>query len=329
MQRKIGNHLPIEAELPPQIGRNPRLERLAQLFDWDRLGAVVQDIYAAPTGRPSYPPLMMVKVLLLQQWYTASDPEMAAALCDRLSFRRFVGLGLADDAPHYATISRFRQQLTARGLAAALFAEVSRQLAAHGLVIKAGTLLDATLVQAQARRPTGTAQPGAPSPTDPDAAWTGRGAKAHFGYKVHLGVDAGSGLIRTACLTAAKVAESTVADTLIPGDEAAVYADRAYESKTRRQRLKAAGIKDRIMHRAHKYQPRLPYWPQQRNRLIARVRAPVEQVFGTLKRLYRYRRVRYLGLARNATELWCKCLAYNLRRAERLLPQPAPGVVLP
>ena len=171
-----------------------------------------------------------------------------------------MGLGLADEAPHYATISRFRQQVTARGLAAALFAEVSRQLATHGLVVKAGTLLDATLVQAQARRPTGTAQPGAKSPTDPDAAWTGRGAKAHFGYKVHLGVDAGSGLIRAACLTPAQIAESTVADTLILGDEVAVYADRAYESKLRRQRLKAAGIKDRIMHRAHKYQARLPYW---------------------------------------------------------------------
>ena len=133
MQRKIGNQLPIEAELPAQIGRNPRLERLAVLFDWERLGAVVQDIYAAPTGRPSYPPLMMVKVLLLQQWYAASDPEMAAALGDRLSFRRFVGLGLADESPHYATISRFRQQLTARGLATALFAEVQRQLATHGL----------------------------------------------------------------------------------------------------------------------------------------------------------------------------------------------------
>ena len=329
MQRKIGNHLPVEAALPPRIGRNPRLERLAALFDWERLGAVVQGIYAAPTGRPSYPPLMMVKVLLLQQWYAASDPEMAAALWDRLSFRWFVGLGLADEAPHYATISRFRQQLTTRGLAAALFAEVSRQLAAHGLVVKAGTLLDATLVQAQARRPTGTAQPGAPSPTDPEAAWTGRGAKAHFGYKVHLGVDAGSGLIRAACLTPAQIAESTVADTLILGDEAAVYADRAYESQQRRARLKAQGIKDRIMHRSHKCQARLPYWQGQRNRLIARVRAPVEQVFGTLKRLYHYRRVRYLGLARNTTELWCKCLAYNLRRAERLLPRPATGVVAP
>ena len=100
---------------------------MAQRFDGKRLGAVVQDIYAAPTGWPSYPPL-----LLLQQWYAASDPEMAAARCDRLSFRRFVGLGLADEAPHYATISRFRQQVTTRGLAAALFAEVSRQLVGRG-----------------------------------------------------------------------------------------------------------------------------------------------------------------------------------------------------
>ena len=170
----------------------------------------------------------------------------------------------------------------------------------------------------------GRPRPGAPSPTDPDAAWTGRGAKAHFGYKVHLGVDAGSGLIRAACLTPAQIAESTVAETLILGDETAVYADRAYESQQRRARLKAQGIKDRIMHRSHKYQARLPYWQRRRNALIARVRAPVEQVFGTLKRLYRYRRVRYLGLARNATELWCKCLAYNLRRAERLL-RPSGG----
>ena len=328
MQRKIGNHLPIEADLPPQIGRNPRLERLAQLFDWERLGAVVQDIYAAPTGRPSYPPLMLVKVLLLQQWYAASDPEMAAALCDRLSCRRFVGLGLADEAPHYATSSRFRQQLTTRGLAAALFAAGSRQLAAHGLVVKAGTLLDATLVQAQARRPTGTAQPGAKSPTDPDAAWSGRGGRR---------------TLATSCISAwmpARADPHRVLDRgpgrrahggghADPGDEAAVYADRAYESKQRRRWLKRRGIKDRIMPRSHQYQARLPSWQRQRNRLIARVRAPVEQVFGTLKRLYRYRRVRYLGLARNTTERWCKCLAYNLRRAERLLHRPEPGAVVP
>ena len=132
-------------------------------------------------------------------------------------------------------------------------------------------------------------------------------------------MDAGSGLIRAAGLTAAQIAESTVAETLIQGDAVAVYADRADESRPRRAWLKARGIKDRIMHRAHQYQARLPYGQRRRNALSARVRALVEQVFGTLKRRYHYRRVRYLGLARNTTELWCKCLAYNRRRAERRL----------
>ena len=325
MQRKIGNHLPIEADLPPRIGRNPRLERWDQLFDWARLGILVPDIYAAPTGRPSYPPLRLVKVLLLQQWYAASAPERAAALCDHLSCRRFVGLGLAAEAPPYATISRLRQQLPPRGLATTLFAEVRRQLEAHGLVVKAGTLLDATLVQTQARQPTGTARPGTPSPTDPATAWTGHGAKAPCGYKGHLGVDAGSGLIRAAGLTPAQIAERTVAATLIRGDETAVYADRAYEAQQRRARLQAQGIKDRIRHRALKYQARLPYWQRYRNALIARVRAPVAQGFGVPKHLYRYRRVRYLGLARTATERWGKCLADNRQRPEA---PPAPGALV-
>ncbi len=93
---------------------------------------VVRDIYAAPEGRPSYPPLLVVKVLLLQQWYNASDPEIEAALWDRLSFRRFVGLGLQDPVPDHSTISRFRTALATHGLGARLFAEVTRQLDAAG-----------------------------------------------------------------------------------------------------------------------------------------------------------------------------------------------------
>ena len=303
------------------MGRNARLERIAELLDWAPLAALVGGIYAKRTGRPSYPPLLMVKVLLLQQWYTASDPEMEAALGDRLSFRRFVGLGLADPTPDHSTLSRFRTELTRRGLAEPVFTEVTRQLEARGLMVKQGTLLDATLVAAQVRRPPASAGLGAAHPRDPEASWTrsGRGRRGHFGYKAHVGVDAGSGLIRRARLTPAQVSESEVADGLVSGDEAAVYADRAYESQRRRQWLKAQGIKDRILHRAHKHQARLPMWQQRRNALIAPRRAAVEKVFGTLKRGYHYTRVRYRGLARNATELWCKCIAYNLRRAETLM----------
>ncbi len=320
MHRKVGQQSMAEAFLPEQVGRNERLERIGEAVDWDRIGKIVDEVYSAPEGRPSYPPLMMVKVMLLQQWYNASDPEMEAALWDRLSFRRFVGLGLQDDSPDYSTISRFRKELTERSLGDRLFEELGRQLEERGLVVKKGTLMDATLVEAQARRPSASAGPGARSATDPDADWTRRGSRSYFGYKVHVGVDAGSGLIRTAMLTSAKVNDGEVADNLVTRDEAAVYGDRAYESKKRRKWLKSLGIKDRTMHRSHKHQARLPHWQKRRNELISRVRAPVEKVFGTLKRTYCYSRVRYMGLDRNATEMWFKCMAYNLRRADRLMP---------
>ena len=318
MHRQVGTPSFADALLPAKVGRNAQLEQVDAVLDWEPVAAVVRDLYAAPEGRPSYPPLVMVKVLVLQQWYNASDPEIEAALWDRLSFRHFVGLGLQDPVPDHSTISRFRSALAARGLGERVFAEVTRQLDAAGWLVKAGTLLDATLVAAQARRPSMDEGPGAGSATDPEARWTRKGGRAHFGYKAHLGVDAESGLIRRAILTPAHVNESEVADTLISGDERAVYADKAYESKVRRSRLRAQGIKDRIMHRSHKNQRGLPYWQQRRNALIAPRRAPVEQVFGTLKRSYGYRTVRYLGLARNLVELWFKCLAYNLRRAARL-----------
>ena len=118
---------------------------------------------------------------------------------------------------------------------------------------------------------------------------------------------------------------------MVSRGEAAVYADKAYESKERRAWLKSRGIKDRIMHRSHKHQRELPRWQTWRNALISRVRAGRLKVFGTLKRCYGYGQVRYMGLERNARELWLKCLAYNLRRAERLLVahMPVPGRSVP
>ena len=325
MHRDMGQPSLAEVFVGESLGQNARLERIAQAIDWARLGQVVAGIHAAREGRPSYPPLLMVKVLLLEQWYSLSDPQMEEALGDRLSFRRFVGLGLEDGTPDHSTISRFRAVLETQGVSEALFLEVAAQVEAQGLVLKQGTLVDATLVAAQGRRPPLAAGRGARSATDPDAAWTqpGRGARAHFGYKVHLGVDADTGVVRRAVLTAANVAESEVADALVSGDERAVYGDRAYESKRRRQWLQAQGINDRIMHRSHKHQRALPYWQQRRNALLAPRRALVEKVFGTLKRSYGYQRVRYRGLGRNAVELWFKLMAYNLRKADTLAPVPS------
>ena len=320
MHREMGQPSLVESLLPQTLGRNERLERIDTMIDWERLGQLVSRVYSARQGRPSYPPIMMVKVLLLQQWYNLSDSQMEEALADRISFRRFVGLGLQDDTPDHSTLSRFRRTLERLGLSERLFEELGKQLDGLGLVLKEGTLMDATLVEAQVRRPPVSAGRGTKSAVDPDADWTQsqRGRRSHFGYKVHIGVDAGTGIVRRAELTPAKVYESEVADGLVSGDEGAVYGDRAYESKERRRWLRSQGIADRIMHRSHKHQRGLPHWQRRRNELIAPVRARVEKVFGTLKRSYGYTRVRYRGLGRNAVEMWFKLMAYNLRRAVKL-----------
>ena len=317
MRRASGQGDLGEAWLSPHLGQNARLDRIGELFDWSAVERLVEGVYGSRTGRPSWPPLMMVKGLLLQQWYDLSDPGLEEALSDRLSFRRFVGLGLNDGQPDHSVISRFRKLLRERGLDKALFEEVERQLEARGLLLKSGTLMDATVVAAAVRKPGAPA--GSRSPTDPDADWTRKGGKTYFGYKAHVGVDQGSGLIRRAELTSAKIYESEVAEALICGDESAVYGDKAYEKKERRARLKAAGVKDRIMHRSHKNQAGLPPWQALRNKLISPIRSAVERVFGTLKRGYGYTRVRYRGLSANLLQLRFLCIAYNLRRADALL----------
>lgn len=307
-----------DAFLPQGLGRNERLDRIDGALDWDAVGRIVEVLYSAPEGRKSYPPLVMLKALLLEQWYGLSDVRLEEALSDSLSFRRFVGLGLEDGTPDHSTVSRFRTALCAQGLDAAVFDEIERQLEARGVVLKRGTLLDATLVAAQARKPPLKAGAGTKGTSDRDADWTRKGGRAHYGYKAHVAVDEGSGLIRRVVLTPAKTAESSVAEALICGDEGAVYADRAYENKARRRRLRAVGIKDRIMHRSHKNQDGLPPWQARRNSLIAPRRAPVEAVFGTFKRCYRYTQVRYFNLAANATQLRLLAIAYNLRRLATL-----------
>ena len=126
----------MDSLLPGTLGRNERLERIGREIEWDGFDALVAGVYSAPEGRPSYPPLTMVKILLLQQWYTLSDTLMEEALDDRISFRRFVGLGLEDDTPDYSTISRFRTELARRGLAETLFHELGKQLEKRGLFVQ-------------------------------------------------------------------------------------------------------------------------------------------------------------------------------------------------
>jgi IS5 family transposase len=325
-----------EAFLSHKAGQNRRLERIAGLIDWSAFTPHLPPPPPPGPGRPAYPGLAMFKALVLAQWYQLSDPALEEALADRLSFRRFCGFALDATTPDETTFCRFRQALAVDTRAARLMAELDRQLGARGFLVKHGTLIDATLIEAQARRPAddpatpaapgaagGETEAGCASPPpaavqrrpDPDARFAKQGAKTVYGYKGHAAVDRGSGLIRRALFTPANVHDTIPADALVMGDEGAVYADKAYATHARRAALKARGIKDRIMHRPNKHHRQLPSWQARRNALIQPIRAAIERTFGTLKRSYGYRRVRYYSLAANAVEFQLKCIAFNLRKA--------------
>ena len=212
------------------------------------------------------PPLVLFKALLLQSLYGLSDRELEEALADRLSFRCFAGLGLDESVPDHTVLARFRNLLVGEGLLETLFGELDRQLEKAGLVLKRGTMLDATLIEAVSAPPSGERLS-----KDPDARLTKRQGKAGstFGYKAHVGVDEGSGLIRSVITTPDNVNDTTLADGLIRGDEQRVWADHTH---ARLARLKAEGRKARIARLPNKHHPELPACSKRYNRLIARRR---------------------------------------------------------
>lgn len=302
----------VEALMPKGAGANAALGRLAGLVKWYRFEKLIGHLRdEGSPGRPGYPVLVLFRAVLLQSLYGLSERELEEALGDRLSFKRFVGLSLEDATPDHTVLNRFRNQLVEQGLLEKLFGELDRQLENAGVILKRGTMLDATLIQAVSAPP----KEDRPS-NDPDARFTKRQGKSGFtfGYKAHVGVDEGSGLIRAVLTTPANVNDTTPADALIRGDEAAVWADAAYDTHARRARLKAEGKKPRIARRPNRHHPQLPPRLQRYNRLIARRRAQVETTFATLKCRMRLTCIRYVGLARATGQVLLASIAFNMRR---------------
>jgi len=256
--------------------------------------------------------MKMFKIILLQQWYTLSDPGAEEAVRDRLSFRRFCGLPLDQETPDHASIWRFRQIVDQLGLAQALLVEANRQLDARGLIVKSGTLVDATLIAAAVRRPY---EGGGVNPRDPDARFAVKRGKTYFGYKAHLAVDEGSGLVRQAEMTSANVHDGRLAEMLIQGDEQGLFADKAYDSRAFRETLKRRGISDGVAWRVKHPRHPLQTWQIWVNAWAASIRSGVERANATMKRWYGMGRVRYLGLPRNACHLQFVALAMNMKRA--------------
>jgi IS5 family transposase len=310
--KRIGQPSFIEALLPQGSGANAGLDRLAGLVKWYRFEQMLRHLRDEEgPGRPGYPVLVLFRSLLLQSLYGLSDRELEDALGDRLSFKRFVGLSLEDGTPDYTVLNRFRNRLIEEGLLEKLFAELDRQLEKAGVILKRGTMLDATLIQAVSAPP----KDHRPS-NDPDARFAKRQGKSGstFGYKAHLGVDEGSGLIRSVLTTAANVNDTTPADDLIRGDEAVVWADAAYDTHARRARLKAEGKKPRIARRPNKHHPELSARLKRYNRLIARRRAAVETTFATLKCRMRLTCIRYVGLIKAKAQVLLAAIAFNMRK---------------
>jgi IS5 family transposase len=292
-------------------GRVPEghfLKKIDGQVDWRPFEKALEPLYHPKMGRPSHPPVMMFKALLLQQWYDLSDPGLEEAICDRLSFQCFWGLSLSDPVPDETRICRFRNTLAEANLGERLFAMLEEQLQAQGLIVRRGSLIDATLIKAQPHPP----RRGEPSP-DPEADWTRRGKDGHFGYKAHLAVDESSGLIRRLGLTAASVSESHLFEEMVSGDEAAVFADGAYAKDARKAALRGRGIFCGIINRPWRYRP-ISAQQKKRNKFFSRVRRAVERVIGTLKCRYGLERCRYLGLRRNHNHLWLKGICYNLKK---------------
>jgi IS5 family transposase len=307
------------------------LDGAEAVLDWDRLEKLMEGIYGAKTGRPSYPLLTLLRSLLLGIWYGLSDEQLGACLARDLLFRRFCHLELTGSIPDPTTLGRFRTKLVEHDLWEKLLDEVNRQLAVKHIIMTEGriNIIDATPIEAAQSGP-GNSKGGRPG-KDPDGGWhvkaDSRGnLKSTYGYSVHTGVDE-DGFIHRQTVTAGNVHDSTEHDTLLLGDESELYADAAYSSKANRDKLKRLGIRDRVQRKGYRDHP-ISEADKERNKEIAVTRSGGERPFATYKCVYGLARTRFMGLKKNLTFYGLAAMASNIKKAAKFLllyglPEPA------
>ncbi|MFN0022450.1 MAG: IS5 family transposase [Parvularculaceae bacterium] len=280
------------------------LEELSGLIDWSEIDGLLANIHAAAKGEAAWPPLAMVKALLLSVWYDLSDVKLAEALDDRASFRRFCGFSKTEATPERTAFVRFRRALVDNGLNQRLFALVTAQLKAQAVTIKAGTIVDATIIASASK-------------DDGEARWVKhKNKKAVHGFKAHVGADAGTALIEEVFVTPANVNDGKAGPEALPDDPGDTFADSAYRGRSFSDAVKAKGGCARVVATGmwgsdeKETKKRLRDW----NRPIHQVRARIEKIFGTAKRSYGLRRMRWRGLAKAALQVRLTAIAYNLKR---------------
>lgn len=303
----------VEFEQKKRKTRRERfLEQLDALVPWEDLEARMEPHYPkAGRGRRPYPPATMLRIHVVQLCYNQSDPAMEDLLYEAESVRRFCGLTLTEPIPDETTILNFRHLLEEHDLGTALFATINAHLEQQGLRLREGTIMDATIVEAA------TSTKNRKRERDPEMHQTKKGNAWHFGMKLHIGVDAESGLVHSLQTTAANAADVTQAHALLHGGETEAYGDAGYRGVEKRPEQAGAGVAWRVA-----------LAPGQRRRLapgsrealeqrrLASLRAKVEHPFLVVKRRFGYDKVRYRGLAKNHQRLALLLGLGNLLAAE-------------
>lgn len=294
------------------------LGEMEVVIPWDRLLALIEPHYPkGETGRPPMPLSVMLRIYFMQQWFNLSDPQAEDGLYDSEAMRRFAGLDLADDAiPDETTILNFRHLLEKHRLTEAIFAAVRGLLEERRLLLKSGTIVDATLIEAP---PSTKNQEKA---RDPEMKQTRKGNAWHFGMKLHVGTDL-RGRVHSVTATHAAASDIGELPNLLHGEEAAVYGDQAYWKQGHCEAFEQHGIRYRMNRRFNSGQVFPERW-RRINRARSRIRARGEHAFLVVKRLWGFTKVRYRGIAKNLARAHTMFALANLYLVRRqLLPAGA------
>jgi len=303
-------------------GKVTRRERFLAEMDavipWSRLVRLIEPHYPkAGQGRQPLGLEKMLRIYFLQQWFNLSDPQAEEAIYDSESMRRFARVELGDEVvPDESTILRFRHLLEQHGLTHGIFDAVADLLEARRLLLRSGTIVDATIIAAPSSTKNASAS------RDPEMKQTRKGRNWHFGMKLHIGADK-RGIVHTVRATAASVADITQLPDLLHGQEREVFGDQAYWKEDDREFLEAWGMRYRINRRPTSKRPLSARW-RMINRARSRTRARGEHAFRIVKQLWGFAKVRYRGLAKNlarAQTMFALANLYQVRR--QLLPAGA------
>jgi IS5 family transposase len=292
------------------------LADMEQILPWAELLAVIEPFYPKVSeagGRPPIPLERMLRIYFLQLWFNLSDPAVEEALYDSTSMRGFVGIDLGvEAAPDETTVCKFRHLLEKHKLGKKLLTTVNEYLRRHGMKISNGTIVDATII-------------GAPSSTknkdgkrDPEMHQTAKGKQWYFGMKAHIGVDSRTKLIHTVKASAANVADALAMPHLLHGKETRVWGDQAYRGQKDAIRAVAPRVRD-FTNQRYRWGTRVDETIKATNRRKSKIRAKVEHVFGVIKRVFGFQKVRYRGLAKNLHRLEVTAALTNLFMVRRRL----------